>query len=108
LDRTAQGRLELRERLGDAVLDRTGLAGKPATLDGGNDVVLAGPVGDLERLVDHQAQGRTGEVHGLVAAVDGDLARTGLQPDAGDGVLAATGGIGPALRVDLLGTQRRR
>ena len=64
-------------------------------------------LGDVERLVDHQAQRRTGEIDFLVAAVDGDLAGAGLQPDAGDRVLAAAGGVGAALRVELLLAQRR-
>src|SRR5688500_1092483 len=40
-DREAQRRLELGERLADAVLDRAGLAREAAALDGGDDVVLA-------------------------------------------------------------------
>ena len=36
------------------------------------------------------------------AAVDGDLAGARLDPDARDGVLALAGGIGAALRVELL------
>src|SRR6478609_5431303 len=106
LDRGAQRRLELRQRLADAVLDRTGLAREAAAGDGAHDVVLAYAIGDPERLVDDQAQRRTREEHFLVAAVDGDLAGAGLEPDAGDRVLAAAGGVGAALRVELLLTQR--
>src|SRR5690606_13272908 len=98
----AQFRLELAQGLADAVLDRAGLTRKPAALDGGDGVVLALAVGDLERLVDDQTQRRTGEVDFLLAAVDGDLAGAGLEPDAGDRILAAAGGIGAALRVDFL------
>jgi hypothetical protein len=38
--------------------------------------------------------------------VDGDLAGAGLDPDAGDGVLALAGGIGAALLVELLDVDR--
>src|SRR5690349_11408047 len=41
LDRTAQGRLILAERLRDTVLDRAGLAGEAAALDGADDIILA-------------------------------------------------------------------
>src|SRR6185503_548744 len=97
LDLHAQVRLELGERLADAVLDRAGLARQAATLDGGDHVVLAFALGDLERLVDHQPQRRPREVDFLLAAVDHDLAAAGLEPDAGDRVLAAAGGVGAAL-----------
>src|SRR6187551_804080 len=102
LDRGAQQRLELAQRRADAVLDRTGLAREPAAGDGADHVVLADPIGDGERLGDDQAQRRTGEEHFLVAAVDGDLAGAGLEPHAGDRVLAAAGGVSAALRVELL------
>src|SRR6187402_1750250 len=106
LDRRAQHGLELRQRLADAVLDRTGLARKAAAGDGADNVVLADAIGDPERLVDDQAQRRTGEEHFLVAAVDGDLAGAGLEPDAGDRILAAAGGVGATQRVELLLAQR--
>src|SRR5690606_39548154 len=48
----------------------------------------------------------TGEEHFLVATVDGDLAGARLEPHAGDGVLAAAGRVGAALRVELLFAQR--
>src|SRR5512139_371967 len=70
----AQGRLVTRQRLGDAMLHGAGLARQSAALDGGDDVILANAVGDVERLVDHQAQGRTSEVNRLVATVHLDLA----------------------------------
>ena len=38
----------------------------------------------------------------MLAVVDGDLACAGLDPDAGDRVLALAGGIGAALGVELL------
>ena len=64
-------------------------------------------LGDVEHLVDDQAQRRAGEIDLLVAAVDDDLAGAGLQPDAGDRVLAAAGGVGAALLVELLLAQDR-
>src|SRR3546814_11739652 len=57
-------------------------------------------------LVDDQTKRRAGEIDRLIAAVHLDLAGAGLQPDARDGILAAAGGIGAALRVDLLFTKR--
>src|SRR5690606_24217216 len=106
LDRRAQRRLVLRQRLADAVLDRAGLARKTTAGNGADHVVLAFAPGDLERLVDDQPKRRTGEEHFLVAAVDGDLAGPGLEPHAGNRVLAAAGRIGAALRVELLLAQR--
>src|SRR6185369_17343903 len=79
LDRGAERRLVARQCLGDAVLDRTGLAAEAAALDGRNHVILANPFGDVERLVDHQAQRRASEIDRLIAAVDLDLARARLQ-----------------------------
>src|SRR5690606_4602339 len=94
LDRRAQRRPVPRQRLADAVLDRAGLARKTTAGNGADHVVLAFAPGDLERLVDDQPKRRTGEEHFLVAAVDGDLAGPGLEPHAGNRVLAAAGRIG--------------
>src|SRR5207245_9209273 len=88
--------------LGQAVTDRTGLAGKAAAGDCASHVILAGTGGRDQRLLDHHAQHRTGEVDLDLAGVDDDLAGAGLDPDAGDRVLALAGGIGAALLVDLL------
>src|SRR3546814_5890408 len=88
LDSCAQRRLIAGERLGDAVLDRAGLAGKAAAGDGAIDVILLAPVGHVERLVDDQTKRRAGEIDRLIAAVHLDLAGAGLQPDASDGILA--------------------
>ena len=82
------------------MLYRAGLARKTTTLDGADDVVLLFATGDLKRLVDYQTQGWAGEIDGLVTAIDGDLARAGLQPYAGNGVLAATGCIRTTLCID--------
>src|SRR3546814_7677471 len=75
---------------------------KAAAGDGAIDVILLAPVGHVERLVDDQTKRRAGEIDRLIAAVHLDLAGAGLQPDASDGILAADGGIGAALRVDRL------
>src|SRR5690606_19492219 len=107
LDRGTQRRLELGQRLADAVLHCAGLARKPAAGDRGDHVVLALALGDRERLADDQAQRRPREIGFLVAAIDSDLARSGLDPHAGDRILAAAGGIGAALRVEFLFAQRR-
>src|SRR6185312_11034481 len=64
-------------------------------------VELAVAVGGDQRLAQDHAQHGTGEIDGLVAAIDDDLAGTRLDPDAGDRFLAAAGGIGAALGVAL-------
>src|SRR5690606_39459614 len=90
LDRRAQRRLVLGERLADAVLDRTGLSRKAAARNGADHVVLALAAGDLERLVDDQSQSRTGEEHFLVATVDGrsEERRVGKAGKIGEWTLA--------------------
>src|SRR3954466_11161787 len=80
----AKARLVAGERGRDAVAGRARLAGKAAAGNGRDHVILALAVGDVEHLVDDQAQGRPGEIDFLVAAVDDDLAGAGLQPDPGD------------------------
>src|SRR3954451_431857 len=102
LHRGPQARLVTGQRGRDSVAHRAGLAGEAAALDGRDHVILAAALGDVEHLVDDQAQGRPGEIDRLVAPVDDDLAGAGLQPHAGDGVLAAAGGVGAALLVELL------
>src|SRR5581483_9834279 len=103
---------EQRKRLRDAVPHRAGLAREPAAADGADHVVLVAPIGDAEGLVDHHAQHRPREVDGDVAAVDRDLAGAGLDPDAGDRVLALARGVGAAEAVEprlgRLGLGRRR
>src|SRR4051794_14890542 len=107
LDERAQRGLVAGQRLSDAVLDRAGLAGEAAADDGRDHVILVAALGDIERLVDHEAQRRTREIGFLLATVDDDLARARLQPDARNGVLAAAGRIGTAELVELLLAQRR-
>src|SRR3569623_1328692 len=106
LEDAAQLGLVVGESLADAMADRTGLAAETAAGDGGDDVVLVLAGGGHDRLLQDHLQNRTGEEQVEVLAVDGDLARAGLPPDAGDGVLALAGGIGAALLVELLHMHR--
>jgi hypothetical protein len=99
LQRGAQRRIVERQRLGDAVLDRAGLARQPAALDGRLDVELAGDIGHGEGLGDHHLQHGPGEILRHFLAVDAHLAGAGLDPDAGDGVLALAGGVAAAVLV---------
>src|SRR3546814_5586184 len=62
-----------------------------------------------EGLLQQHAQHRTGEIGVAVLAVHDELARTGLDPDAGNGVLALAGRIGADELVELgLGRSGRR
>src|SRR3546814_6775986 len=83
------------------------LAREAAALIGRDHFTLANAFGQTDGLVDDETQRRTREIDFLVAAVDGDLARAGLDPHAGDGVLAAAGRISAALLVDDLLAERR-
>ena len=58
--------------------DGAGLAGQAAAGDRDDDVVLAGPVGDDERLLEQHAQDRAGEIDVERALVDEDLPGPGL------------------------------
>ncbi len=106
LQDAAQIRFHVGQRLGQAVAHRAGLARQTATGHGADDVVLVRAGGSGQRLLDHHAQHRTGEVDFLVTGVDRDLAGARLDPDAGDGVLALAGGIGATQLVDLLDVLR--
>src|SRR4051794_24807351 len=107
LHRRAQRRFEAGQCRRDAVTDSARLARQAAALDGRFDVVLAAAVGDVEHLGDDQAQGRAREIDFLLAAVDHDLARTGLEPYSRDRVLAAASGISTPELVELLLAQHR-
>src|SRR5690242_7848828 len=107
LDDRAQARLVAGQRLGDAVLHCAGLAREPAADDRRNDVILTLALGNAERLVDDQAKRGPGKIDLLLAAVNDDLARPRLQPNARDGVLAAAGRVRAAELVELLLAQRR-
>src|SRR5215213_5921564 len=106
LERAAKIRLVVGQRLGEAVTDCAGLAGETATVNVDGDVVLAFALGDLERLSEDHAQHGTGEVDLGRTTVDHDLAGAGLDPHAGNRVLALAGGIGAAERVELLDVLR--
>src|SRR5581483_6430819 len=107
LQRGPEIRFIVRERLGDAVAHRAGLAGEAAAGDRADHVELPGAVHDAERLVDDHAQHGAREIDRAVLAVDRDLALARLDPDAGDRVLALAGGIGAALGIDLALVARR-
>src|SRR5260221_6590788 len=98
----AQIRLEIGQRLGDAVTDGARLARQTAAGHGADHVILTGPGRRHQRLLNHHPQHWTSEIDFDFAGVDGDLAGAGLDPDPGDRVLALAGGVGTALLVDLL------
>ena len=82
-----------KERTGYAVTDRACLTGDTAALYVGNDVILAYSVGNAERLVDNELEGFKAEIIVDVTTVDGDLAGTGIQTNAGDGALSSAGTV---------------
>ena len=100
-------RLEVGQRLrrGRGAPRRPGPRGRRRDRD--DDVELAVAVRDVQRLLQDHAQHRPGEVLLDRLLVDGDLARAGLDPDAGDRVLALAGRVGAPLGVDLLFVFRR-
>ncbi len=108
LEDAAQLGLVIRERLGNAVANRAGLAGQPAARDGRTDVELAQAVGGGERLLQKHLQDGTGKVLLETLVVDDDLAGAGLDPDARDGVLALAGRVGAAVLVKLLNVDGSR
>src|SRR5579859_4532081 len=73
LENGAQAGLVVGQGLGDAVAYGAGLAGETGAFHRGDDVELAETVGNLQRLSDHHAQDRPGEIDLLVAAVDRHL-----------------------------------
>src|SRR5581483_9148891 len=93
LERLAQLVVELQERARDAVADRPRLAAGPAPAHVHDRVELPPRVRQLERLGDHHPQRLAREVVLEGAPVDQDAALAGLQPDAGDGGLAASGSV---------------
>src|SRR5690606_14144033 len=102
LEHRAQGRLEVVQRLGDAVTNGTGLAAEAAASNGDGNVVLVETISGDDRLLHDQLQHGASEIALELAAVDSDLALARLDPDAGNGVLALAGGIGAAEGVELL------
>jgi hypothetical protein len=65
------------------VADRAGLAGDAAAGDRHGDVELVGELHELERLAHDHAAGLTAEELVQRTVVDGDLAGTRLEEDAG-------------------------
>src|SRR5215216_5013022 len=100
--RAAQVGLVVHQRLGNAVAHRASLTRQSAARYGANDVVLAVAVGSDQRLLDQHAQHRPREIDFNLARVDEDLTGAWLHPDAGDGIFALAGGVGAALRIELL------
>src|SRR5260370_28924552 len=107
LEHAAQLRLEIGERLGQAVPQGAGLARQPAAGHPADDVILAVAVGDAERLLDHHPQHRTGEIDFDLAVLDPDLAGAALEPDPRDRLLALARRLGAAALVDFLDTFSR-
>src|SRR5262245_56033124 len=101
LEHLAQRRLEEGQRAADAVAHGARLPRQPAAGHGAGDVVLVDPAGRAKGLIDQHAQHRPREVDGTLAAIDRDPARAGLDPHAGNGILALARGIGAALAVEL-------
>ena len=99
VEHTAEIRLVIGQRLRDAVTHSAGLPRKTTTSHRDHDVILPGAACQNERLLKDHAQHGTGEIGALFFAVDLDAARSRLQPDAGDGVLALAGGVGAALGI---------
>src|SRR5215468_8731668 len=102
LEHRAQVRLVVHQRLGNAVAHRAGLAGQAAARDRAHDVVLAVAIGRRQRLLDQHAQHRASEIGLDRTLVDGDGARTRLEPHPRHRVLALSGGVGAPRLVELL------
>src|SRR6202007_2679960 len=73
LEVAAQLGVDLGQRPGDAMADRTGLARGAATVDTDADVDVALVAGDGERLARHRLVQRTGEELLEAAVVDGEF-----------------------------------
>src|SRR6478609_5929824 len=78
---------------GDAVAHRVRLRAVAATGDGCSHVVLVEQLEQFERLAGDHAAGLTLEVLFDVLTVDGDLTRTGADPNTSNGGLALTSGV---------------
>ena len=98
-DRT-QIRLEVGERLRQPMAYGAGLARQATARNRDREVVLVDAPDDAERLLDDHAQHGSREINVEGTLVDGDLARAGLNPDTGHGILALAGrvGAGPGRR----------
>src|SRR5688572_3828323 len=92
LERGAVAGVEHLERARDPVAQRIGLAGDPAAVQRGGDVVAADAVHGLERLVDDHARRLAREVILERASVDAELSRADAQAHASHRGLALAGG----------------
>ena len=73
--------------------DSTRPTADTATADCSHDIKLTDRAGNAEGLVDNQLQGLQSEILVDGAPVDGDLTVSGVQTNAGDGLLATTGTV---------------
>ena len=101
LQNAAQVGFEVGECAGNTVAERTGLAGKAAAGNRAHDIELALAASGFQRLLDDHAKGGAREEHFEGAIIHDDLARAALDPHTRHRVLAAAGGIGAALCVEL-------
>src|SRR5688572_12302975 len=85
--------VELSERAGDRHAQRAGLAGHAAAVDRRLDVVRLGNLGNAQRLGDDHPLGGGREVDVERTPVDRDVTGALAQAGAGDGLLAAAGGL---------------
>src|SRR3954447_18905408 len=85
--------LDRGEGTGDRQAQGAGLTADAATLEDADDVVLLALLQDHERLADELLVHLVGEVLLEGAAVEAELAGAGDEPDADDGLLAATDGL---------------
>ena len=90
--------LEPAAEAGHAEAQRAGLAGRATAVHPGDDVVRV-VLPELDERGQHGLLvDLVREVHVQRPPVDGHLSRPGDQPDAGDGLLAATGRLNERLR----------
>src|SRR6056297_3010149 len=94
LERATQAGIIKLQRLGDAVLDRTGLTREAAALDRRHHVKLIFRAGHRKRLAQDHLKHGTCKIDLHFLAVHHDLAGARLDPDTGDRVLPLAGGIG--------------
>src|SRR5262249_33670364 len=81
--------IQLAQGSGDRQPQRAGLAGDPATAQVRDHVEGVDPLGHAQRLTYQLLVNLVGEVRLEAAAVEGERAGTGDDPDADDGLLAA-------------------
>ncbi len=89
----AQGRIVLHQRPGNAVANRAGLTGDPATADLDLDVELPGELHQFERLAHNHAAGLASKELINGPLIDGDAPGARLHMHAGRGSLAPAGTV---------------